>query len=357
MGSDLSALLLAQQRGCRIGGSALYDEVLGAVLADVEAGGPCGAALAPYADEPTAAAVVLRFLAAVHELVLSGEADDLAGHYPSAGGRPGAAVGDAFVATVAAHLDRVRERTGRPIQTNEAGRSAALLGGYLVVSGTGLPLRVLEIGASAGLNLRFDRFRYEGRTGRFGPAGAPVRFVRPWTDAEPRLDAPLRVAERAGCDLDPVDPRTPEGRLRLRACLWPDQPHRRERLEGALRVAAEVPVRIDRAEATGWLRDRLAEPVEGVATVVVHSIVAQYLGAEGRAALEEVVTAAGERATLSAPVAWLRLEPATVDEAEVRLSLWPRPSPVAHHVLARCGFHGPPVRWAAPRATRRRSDG
>ena len=129
MGSDLSALLLAQQRGCRIGGSALYDEVLGAVLADVEAGGPCGAALAPYADEPTAAAVVLRFLAAVHELVLSGEADDLAGHYPSAGGRPGAAVGDAFVATVAAHLDRVRERTGRPIQTNEAGRSAALLGG------------------------------------------------------------------------------------------------------------------------------------------------------------------------------------------------------------------------------------
>lgn len=352
MGPDLLPLLRAQRFGCRLGGSPLYDEVLTAVIADLEADGPCGAAIAPYADEPPAAAVVLRFLAAVHELVLRGAAPDLARHYPSAGGTPGAGVGEAFVATVAKHLDAVRARTARPIQTNEPGRSVALLGGFLVVAGTRRPLRVLEVGASAGLNLRFDGFRYEGRTGSFGPVDAPVRFERPWVDAEPRLDAPLRVAERRGCDLDPIDPGTDEGRLRLRACLWPDQPHRRERLEAALRVAADVPAPVDRADAASWVAERLADPVDGVATVVVHSIVAQYLGADGRAATEAAIAEAGARATLDAPVAWLRMEPATVDEAEVRLTLWPRPSPGTHHVLARCGFHGPPVRWGAPPTTR-----
>lgn len=345
MGHDLEALVRAQRKGCAIGGSALYEAVLDAVLADLAADGPCREVLAPYAEERSGRATVLRFLAAVHELVLDGRAPALAAHYPSAGGTPGPDVGAVFVATVAEHRDEVVERTAEPIQTNEVGRSAALLGGFLLLGATGLPLRVLEVGASAGLNLRFDHLRYEDGDEAFGPADSPVRFVEPWTGGRPRLDAPVTVAERRGCDVHPLDPADPAHQLRLRACLWPDQPERRERLDGALAVAAALPATIDEADAAAWAADRLADPAPGVVTVVVHTIVTQYLEPETRQAFEAAVRAAGEVATPEAPVAWLCMEPATETEAEVRLTLWPKPAPVRTHVVARSGFHGPPVRW------------
>ncbi|HMJ75737.1 MAG TPA: DUF2332 domain-containing protein [Iamia sp.] len=347
MGHDLEALVRAQRKGCAIGGSALYETVLDAVLADLAVDGPCRAVLEPYAPEPHARATVLRFLAAVHTLVLDGRAPGLAAHYPSAGGTPGPDVSVVFVATVAEHLAELVERTGEPIQTNEVGRSAALLGGFLVLAATGLPLRVLEVGSSAGLNLRFDHLRYEAGDDAFGPADSPVRFVEPWVGGRPRLDAPIRVVERRGCDVNPLDPADPAHQLRLRACLWPDQPDRRQRLDGALAVAATVPVTVERADAATWAVARLADPVPGVVTVVVHTIVAQYLEAATRRDLEAAIRAAGAAATPEAPVAWLCMEPATETEAEVRLTLWPKPAPVRTHVLARTGFHGLPVRWLA----------
>ncbi len=356
MGTGLERVVRAQQQGCAIGGSSLYTTILDDVAADVAAGGPCARVLARHAEEPTAAAVVLRLLAAVHELVLTGAAPGLARHYPSAGGVPGDDVGAAFVATVAAHEEQVAERTAAPIQTNETGRSAALLGGFLEVARAGLPLRVLEVGASAGLNLRFDRFRYEAGEASFGPVGSPVRLVEPWADRHPDLAVPLDVAERRGCDARPLDPVDADDRLRLRACLWPDQPVRRRRLDGALAVAGDLPVTVDRADAAEWVGARLGEPRPGVATVLVHSIVAQYLSAPTRAALDRSLAEAGARATPEAPLAWLRMEPASVEDADVRLTRWPapgggRPEDV---VLAHSGFHGPPVRWHGPGTARGR---
>lgn len=347
MGSDLVRVVRAQQQGCEIGGSDLYAAVLEEVAVDVGRGGACARVLAAHAGEPVGAALVLRLLAAVHELVLRGEAPALARHYPSVGGVPGEEVGEAFVATVADRGDRVAERIAAPIQTNEVGRSAALLGGYLAVAAAGLPLRVLEVGASAGLNLRFDRFRYEAGAHALGPEGSPVVLREPWVDRHPDLTAPVDVAERRGCDLRPLDPLDAGDRLRLRACLWPDQPERRARLDGALALAAEVPAPVDRADAGAWTEACLARPRPGVATVVVHSIVAQYLSPRARRDLERAVATAGAAATSDAPVAWLRMEPSSVQEAEVRLTRWPDhggDGPEGR-VLAHSAFHGPPVRW------------
>lgn len=344
-GAGLGAVLRAQQRGCAIGGSALYAGLLDEVMADVAAGGPCRVVLEPFAGEPWADAVVLRFLAAVHELVLDGSAPELARHYPSVGGTPGDGVGAALVGAIEHHRERVAERTAAPIQTNEVGRSVALLGGYFALAADGRPLRVLEVGASAGLNLRFDHFRYEAGTAAFGPAAAEVRFVEPWTGCPPRLDGAIEVVERRGCDTRPLDPASAKDRLRLRACVWPDQPDRRRRLDGALAIAARVPAPVDRADATTWIAAQLAAPMQGVTTVVVHSIVAQYLTADRRRGLEQAIADAGACATADAPVAWLRMEPASVEEAEVRLTRWPVPSPPVDEVRAHSGFHGPPVRW------------
>lgn len=347
----LVARVRAQRDGCALGASPLYAGLLDDVAADVAAGGPCRAAVAPYASEPEGHAAVLRLLCAVHELALEGAAPALAAHYPSCGGTPGPGVGAAFVATVAEHLDRVRTRTADPIQTNEVGRSAALVGGLLVIARRGLPVRLLEVGASAGLNLRADRYRYEAGDGSaFGPADSPVRFADPWAGGPvPPLDARLDVVERRGCDARPLDPAAPADVLRLRASLWPDQAERRARLDGALEVAAQVPAAVDRADAGEWAAARLADPVEGAVTVLTHSIVAQYLAPVTRRALERALEDAGARATPSAPVAWLRMEPAGPTHAEVRLTLWPAPGRgrAGATVLARSAFHGPPVHWRA----------
>lgn len=349
VGIDLERLVRAQQQGCAIGGSPLYTELLEAVAGDVAQRGPCRDILTDHADEPLAAAVVLRLLAGVHELVLTGAAPELASHYPSVGGTPGPDVGPTFLATVAEHRDLVVERTRRPIQTNEVGRSAALLGGFLVLAAEGRPLRVLEVGASAGLNLRFDRFRYQVGSVGFGPTDSPVRFEDPWADGTPDLGTTVQVVERRGCDARPLDPADPVDRLRLRACLWPDQPERRTRLDGALVVAEALPVPLDRADAATWAAAHLARVTPDTTTVVVHSIVTQYLDERTRAALEATIAAAGEAATPDAPMAWLRMEPSSVEAAEVRLTRWPGPGGEApeHRVLAHSGFHGPPVRWHA----------
>lgn len=332
-----------QRLGCELAGSPVYATVLAAVAADVGSGGVCARVLGPHRDAPFGDAVVLRFLAAVHHLVLDGLVPDLAARYPSTGGTPGDDVGDRFVAAVAAHEDAVLARMHLGVQTNEVGRSTVLLGGYLELARAGLPLRILEIGASGGLNLRFDRYRYEVEPGgaSFGPGSSRLRFTAPWVGRAPDLDVDLVVHSRSGCDRDPIDPTTAEGRLRLRSYVWPDQPDRRTRLDAALAEAPALPVTVERADADDWVARHLARPTPGVHTVVVHSIVFQYLAPAARRRLLAALDEAGGRATAAAPLAWLRMEPGG-DQAETRLTRWPG---ARTELLATSSYHGPPVAW------------
>ncbi len=332
-----------QRVGCELAGSPLYADLLDAVAADVAAGGVCAPLLAPLAAAPFGDAVILRFLAAVHLLVLEGGAPSLAAPYPSVGGTPGPDAGSCFVDEVGRHLARVAGQLALGVQTNEVGRSVPLLTGYLELARAGLPLRILEVGASAGLNLHFDRYRYEADGVGFGPVDSPLRFVDPWLGRAPDLRRTVEVASRAGCDLDPIDPGTEAGRLRLRSYLWPDQPARRARLDAALEVAAAERVAVDRADAVSWLRQKLDEPVPGCLTVVAHSIVFQYLSAVDRTACLALLDDAGARATTDAPLGWLRMEPGG-DQAEVRLTRWPGGTT---ELVARSAYHGPPVVLAA----------
>jgi hypothetical protein len=287
-----------------------------------------------HKDDPGPSVLALRLMGAVHRLVLRGDAPGLAAHYPSAGGRPGEAW-PAFADVLREHRDVLRRLVEDPVQTNEPGRCAALLGGFLEVARmTGLPLRLLEVGAGAGLNLRCDRYRYELGEERWGPAGSPVVLRSRMTGVgRPPLDAPLEVASRAGCDRRPVNPCTEAGRLTLTSYVWPDQVERLERLRAALAVAAEVHASVERTGAADWIEARLAEPPPGTTTVVFHSIVMQYLFAEERERFERAVKAA------SGGVAWLRMEVAG-EMADVRLALGNE-----DRLLARAGYHGTPIEW------------
>lgn len=342
---DLERLLgvvAFQATACASSGSPLYGKVLDAVAADLRDGGVCADLLAGRHEDPFGSALALRFLGAVHRIVLDGRAPELAVHYPSAGGTAQADPGPAFIAAVRRHRAEIELRIEDGVQTNEVGRSAALVGGYAAVAAhTGLPLRVLEVGASAGLNLRWDHFAYDTGRGVAGDPDSPVRFSGVWQGDPPDLPSAFRVSERAGCDRNPLDAATPADSLTLRAFVWPDQRERLARLDAAIEVARRVPAVVERADADVWVADRLAAPTPGVATVVVHSIVLQYLSAEQQARFRRALSDAGARATMHAPVAWLRMEPGG-DRAELRLTTWPGGE---ERLLGTAGYHGQPVWW------------
>jgi hypothetical protein len=332
--------------GCSMLGSAFYGRLCERMAADARAGGPVFALLEPHADEPFEQVYALRLLGGLHRIVLEGRAPALAVHYPTVGGDGDPdAVWPALLDVVASRPPEVLDALSHPVQTNEVGRSSALVGGFLVVArDTGLPLRVLEVGSSAGLNLRFDHYRYEQDGVALGPADSPVRFTDVWPGAVPPLDAPLQVAERAGCDRDPIDPSTEDGRLTLLSYTWPGQDERFHRLEGALDVARSVPAAVVRADLVDWLAEQLAEPRPGRATVVFHSIVWQYLPETARDAVERILGEAGGRATSDAPLSWLRLEPQppSLGTPQLRLTQWPGGDDRA---LATATFHSGPVEW------------
>jgi len=329
-----------QADACRMIGSPLYAAVLESAAADVEAHGPTWEILRGHEDDPEFSVLGLRLLGAVNRRVLTGQEPSLADAY--AGG-DGAAAWTALRPVLTANVAELRDSLERPVQTNEVGRSAALLFGFLAVAGkTRLPLRLLEVGASAGLNLRWDRFRYEADGFAWGPAESPVRLEFELEGKAPPSDLPaaVEVTSRQGCDASPIDPTTADGELTLLTYIWPDQAERIARMRAALEVARETPVSLDHEPAAAWAQRMLAEPAPGVATVIYHSIMSQYLSNEERAQLFARIEDAGARATEQAPLAWLRMEPVD-DRAAVELTLWPGGET---RLLARAGYHGSPVK-------------
>jgi hypothetical protein len=328
-------------------GSPLYRDLLEYAAKDVERGGPAWAVLdaagAAQSRSLLTGEPALKLMGAIHTLVLEGHAPELARFYPSVGGTPdAAAAGPVLIEAIEAHAAGLPELMRRPIQTNEVGRSAALLGGFLAVArDTGLPLRVLEIGASAGLNLRWDRYRYSGPEGEWGDPDAAVEIAGAFDGGRPPLDVQPVVAERRGCDPQPLHPASAHDRLALLSYTWPDQERRFTQLRSALDFAPSFPVEVERAHAVEWLDEALAVPRPGVATVVFHSVVLPYLGAQGIADLWHTLAAAAARARPDAPLAWLSLE-AGEEMAAVRLMTWPGGEA---RLLAHASFHGPPVRW------------
>ena len=347
MGSTppLADRLRQQADHCRAAGSPLTAALLEGAAGELGTGGPVDRLLGPLEDDPPGTVPALRFAGALHRLVLERQAPGLAVHYPSVGGTPGE-VWPAARAAVEEHLERLHELVRRPVQTNEVGRSSALLGGLLVVaSATGLPVRLLEVGASGGLNLQVDRYRHEVAAGVvLGDPASPVVLDAPWGGTPPRA-VPLRIVERRGCDPAPLDPTSAEDRLTLTSYVWADQLARFERLRGALQVAAARPEPVERLAGSAFLERELRRPRPGVATVVWQSVVRQYLDPAERDRVEDVLAGAGRRATDEAPLACLTLEPERgvgVDRFVVELTSRPG---AGTRLLADCGGHGPPITW------------
>lgn len=339
----LESRLRRQAQQCSLHGSPLTGALLQGAADDFVAGGVTRELLGPHADDPSGSVVSLRLAGSLHRLVLERRAPELALHYPSVGGT--APVEDVWAAaerTTREHLQELRRLVTRPVQTNEVGRAAALMGALALLGGR---VRLLELGSSAGLNLRCDAFAYDVAEGVvLGDPRSPVRLHRPWEGPIPHGE--FDIATRQGCDPDPIDLTSTEGRLTLASYVWGDQVDRLDRLRAAFEVADRTPAAVERAGALDFLSRELAGLPDGTTTVVWHSVVWQYVDPAERVAVDALLDDVGRRATAAAPLARVSLEPERVGGGDftfrVHVQRWPGGDRV--HVADALG-HGPPVRW------------
>lgn len=330
---------LLQTRLCRTNGSPTYAAIISSIVDLLDQPGPLTEVLYSDPGEPVQTALYLRLMGAVQRLAIADPACPLRSYYPTLGGvlNISAAV-SAFHDYVPNNLEAARTEMQCPLQTNEVGRSAPLLLGMRYIASRMNPrLRLLEVGASAGLNLWLDRYHVCAGDVTWGPAASKVQLCGYFANTPPLLND-FTVVERRGCDLNPLSLENERSSRVLRSFVWPEDVQRLVRLEAAIAEAGVA--EIDTADLTTWIARAL--PAEGSTTVLFHSMVMPYVGAASRERFHQAIAEVASHAKTTAPFARLSLEPKEPDVMELVCQLWPTNEATR---LATCTPHGREVIW------------
>jgi len=323
------------------GESPLYDALARGVAADPEA-----LTLAEMIPPQQPPSNVLFGVA--HYLLLMGIEHPVKQYYPSFGGtKPVHAAYPHFRDFCLKHAEAMRPLLAtRKTQTNEARRCALLLPAFGVISRRvdHAPLPMIEVGASAGLNLLWDRYAYD-----YGPAGqGGDRASSVVVQCEARGKKPLlipaampAVAARVGIDLEPGDVRDADQMRWQRALIWPDQPERAALFERALEVARRDPPRILQGDALETLPGVLAEIPVSSPVVVYHSFTLNQFSPQARQGLDDLLAARSVgRVLFRVSIEWY----AGDDCPALRLFTYQDGARAEEH-LAHCHHHGRWIEW------------
>ncbi len=283
----------------------------------------------------------LRLFGAVHYLVLTGVAPDaLSGEW------------DDFAAALAAHeaaLERFVREQG--VQTNETQRCVALVPAFLAVArASGLPLDLIELGPSAGLNLVFDRYGYRYAEGTFGASDARLRFAAVERGRVPAalLETPIEVQGRVGIDLSPIDVTNPDDVMLLKSFIWPGLEERVARLDAAIEtfLATPNPPTLIQGDYVDLLPGLLADRAEDRLTVVYQTASTGYLTPERYAELRRSLESAAADGRPLALVSSRRhdeMETESEEGFELAIRVWPERERLAGFI----DFHGNWIDWLA----------
>ena len=235
------------------------------------------------------------------------------------------------------------ELMSRSTQTNEPARCAGI---YLALSGLQSPVALIEVGASAGLCLLPDRYRY-----RFnGVDGSPVsarpsapEFECKISGKLPTLNRDIKISRRIGVDLDPVSVNDADQIRWLETLIWPEQEGRLTNFRLALEEARDVPLHMVKAHLNDVLEDVVRQIAADFPVVVYHSAVMNYLHADEVKAFRKLVGSIGAH--------WLSQEdsrifpdfiPAHVDVPTGRFALI-----LDGRLLAHTDPHGGDISWVS----------
>lgn len=352
--AETAGLLRAQLRHVR-GRSPLYERLLAGLAGAAERGfdgGVIGRLLHARGPRDEREAVLL-LLAALHHTALEDPSLPHAAWFPTAADRPRSPSEGAPGALALAYLVEHEEAanafvSGHRLQTNDAGRCLGLLPGILAAAQLGRPLRLVELGCSAGLNLRADRYHYRYHSGpSWGPRSGPVLEAAAEGSVPDSLVPPtVEVVDRVGVDLHPIDPSSAAGARLLTAFIWPDERERHARLQAATDLAAATPVDLREADLADFV-ERDLDTESGVTTIVFHSLVAHLLTPE----TSNRLAVATERWLRSAgsddPAVHLRLEPPVGLDTppELVITISDGSGPPRSRTLVTADWHGRWVRW------------
>ena len=296
-------------------------------------------------------------LAALHDLVLSGHAPALAAAYAAADGDAAAAVA---IDTLLHQTDSVVAITGRwPLRSDESGRAVVLYPAVAEVArrAGANAIGLIDVGCSAGLNLSVDRVGISYGDGpSLGDPSSPVQLSASIVGKRP---VPARaipaVVARVGVDLDPVDVTDADQARWLRACLLPDQPERRARLDAEIALTATAAPRLLRGDAVEVLPDALAQVPADALPVVTTTWALSKFPLEARLRfLQRLDQAATDR-----PVAWVPVEGVGVAPAIPTFGDRPAsghsiigvalfgPSALEASAVGRCWSRGRQLSWLA----------
>jgi hypothetical protein len=338
----IRAAFCEQARLCRTVGSPFTAEVLETLAQTLDFETETGRTLLAWPGDPMRDALPLRIAGGLKALAQANEDADLSALYAARTGDCAAVVSRVVQQWDAWLLPWLESAP----QTNEVGRSGVLWPGMMEIAHRfGPRVELLELGASAGLNLNLDRYGYNLGGVHAGDDQALVQLAPVWSGPSPRF-AKIDVVERRGVDLNPLDVSNPDIAARLLAYVWPDQPERLARIAAAIAVAHHHPPQVERGDGANWIERALAEPQEaGVTRVVYHSIALQYFP---QAARERVITAirqAGEKASADRPLAWLSMEFSAHVTTHAVLSLQCWPGTGSRETLAHVHPHGAALTW------------
>jgi hypothetical protein len=341
-GPSIRAAFLEQARLCRSVGSPFTAQLLETLSETLDETTQTGRVILNWPSDPMVDALKLRIVGGLHALARSGDDAGLTDLYATQ-------MGDmrAILSRVLADWDaRLLPWLDGAPQTNEVGRSGMLWPGMMEIAHRfGPRLELLELGASAGLNLNMDHYGYDLGGVIAGEAGSPVQLAPEWRGPPP-LAADVEIVRKSGVDLNPLDVSDPAIAARLLAYVWPDQPTRLQRIAAAIDLARRFPPQLARGDGADWIEAQLAAPQEaGVTRVVYHSIALQYFPEAGRKRVIDAIRSAGESATPERPIAWLSMEfRAEVKEhALLRLQCWPGSGEL--ETLAELHPHGAWINW------------
>jgi hypothetical protein len=333
-----------QAEHCRRNGAPVTARIIEAQLALMDGETMCGQRIANWPGLPLEDAMPLRLAGGFHHLLLTGNDHRLVPVYR--GEVTEQPEVDAIVAAVTADHDaRLLPWLDGPPQTNEAGRSASFMAGLLWLSDrVGSRFELNEIGASAGINTMMERYHYDLGGVSAGPEHSPMRIKPGWRGGPPPT-AQVEIVSIQGCDQAPVDLSNPEAALRVKSYVWPENAGRLESMDAAIALAAEKKPDVVQADALDWVTKRLAASQDkGVARVINHSIVWQYIPDDRRKQITEAIEKKGLEATSEYPLAWMMLETnRETFKHELRIKYWPGPD--EWHLLAEAQAHGAWVQW------------
>lgn len=227
--------------------------------------------------------------ASVQHLLMQGAETQLRHYYASLvdDPEPPDEAGAPFKEFVLEHEAWIVENSNRRYtQTNESKRCVALLP---AVWFTGLErFHLVEIGASAGLNLVMDHYRYKWDGIEWGPSGSPVILEAASRGGRPQPGT-IEILTRTGLDLNPIDLEDPDEGSWLVALIWPEHTERRTRLEKAIEIAKQVPMRMVEGDATDTLPGVLSSLPDGDPVVVMNSMALMQFGGTQRESLYRTI--------------------------------------------------------------------